>query len=489
MGVFNGRAGTVDDEVHQCWRFTQLIQRLLDAGVAGRLVIVCPAAASGAMVSGASKAVAMEAGELRIQRVFVPHVCLRDARGHAAAVVSLADRFWGETDIWAEDAGLLGRVFTQRIEPMPAPSRRLPCVPKKGLDGDPAVYVLTGATGGLGRAVVEWLLRDQGLAPEQLVLLRRQGSAGLSGDLARCRVVEVARPDHSEDLLASDLQVLPSVTGMLHLAGVLDDGILSGMTEERFRKVAAPKCGILAALIRTAECLRWPMQWIIGFSSTSSLFGYAGQSNYCAANALLDNLAAFGASLPEGDRPPCRVMAINWGPWGEAGMAKVGTKAYEQALAEGDRPLPTATALQCLAAGLRIVGQPQPSAVQLCACDVDWQKSQWKDLPILDFVTGITKEDKSDALSSAPSEQNAKGAESSLSRVQDFMVTHTKSGGTWKRIQGKSLHQLGLDSLEIVQLRNMFNKKFGVNAPLSLLADPSQKVAELATALCEHMCA
>jgi hypothetical protein len=46
---------------------------------------------------------------------------------------------------------------------------------------------------------------------------------------------------------------------------------------------------------------------------------------------MIDQLSSFGGALPSGDRPPCRVLAVNWGPWGEAGMAKVGTKAYQQA--------------------------------------------------------------------------------------------------------------------------------------------------------------
>ncbi|CAJ1372831.1 unnamed protein product [Effrenium voratum] len=104
--------------------------------------------------------------------------------------------------------------------------------------------------------------------------------------------------------------------------------------------------------------LDWPLQWALGFSSTSSLFGYAGQVNYCAANALLDQFATFGSgALSEGDTPPCRVIAVNWGPWGEAGMAQVGTKAYEQAVKEGDTPLSTDTALQCLATALRQAAQ------------------------------------------------------------------------------------------------------------------------------------
>jgi hypothetical protein len=339
----------------------------------------------------------------------------------------------------------------------------------------------------LGKSVVEWLLREQGLEPAQLVLLRRQGSAALSGELARCRSVEVSQPDSREVLLASGLRELRGVAGIFHLAGVLDDGIIGGMTEERFQKVARPKCGIFAALMHAVGSFQWPVEWVIGFSSTSSLFGYAGQSNYCAANAMLDQLAAFGSvgDLPEGDRPPCRVLAINWGPWGEAGMAKVGTKAYDQALAEGDTPLPTATALSCLAAALRCAGQAQPAAVQLCACDVDWKKSQWKDLPILSLVY----EQGPAEASEQPVDDKAVSADDASPQklVEDFLLQHTKNGSSWKRIQGKSLHQLGLDSLEIVQLRNLFNKKFGVNVPLSLIADPSQQLSSLSPALCTFL--
>jgi len=488
-GVLSVQGQAMEVELQQCWQFTRLVQHLLEAGLSGRVVVVCAAAASGAMVAGTSKAVAMEAGELRIQRVFVPPTCLVDIQERIGAISSLVCRYPQETDIWVQDPALHTKVFNPRIEPMAPPSSKLQCVPKRGPDGELAVYVLTGATGGLGKSVVEWLIREQGLSPEQIVLLRRQGSSALSGELARCRSVEVAKPDSREALLASGLRELRSVTGIFHLAGVLDDGILSGMTEERFRKVAQPKCGIFTALMHAVDAFQWPAQWVIGFSSTSSLFGYAGQSNYCAANAMLDQLAAFGSSdmLPPGDRPPCRVLAVNWGPWAEAGMAKVGTKAYEAALAEGDTPLPTATALSCLAAALRCAGQAQPAAVQVCACDVDWQKSQWKDLPILDLVSERSSANAGDEGDKHAAGVEVAAADSPQKRIEDFMVQHTKSGSSWKRIQGKSLHQLGLDSLEIVQLRNLFNKKFGVNVPLSVVADPSQQLNSLAPALCKYI--
>jgi len=241
------------------------------------------------------------------------------------------------------------------------------------------------------------------------------------------------------------------------------------------------------SLLRLAQALKWPLQFFLGFSSTSSLFGYGGQVNYCAANAMLDQLAVFGDSGESGGRLPCRVITVNWGPWGEAGMAKVGTKAYEAAVREGDTPLRTATALRCLAAALRLATSPQPSAVQFAACDVQWQKSQWQDLPILDIVHERKKlEAPREASPSKGGKANAADIGlDSMSAIEDWLANYISS--SWTRIHKKTLVQLGLDSLEVVQLRNQFNKHFSVNVPLRIVAEPSQKVGDLAMALAPLM--
>jgi len=418
--------------------------------------------------------------------------------GSGSWLCEIADRHPHETDLWVKE----GRAFAQRLEPMLEPSAKLPCLRQHGPEGDLAVYVLTGATGGLGSAVVEWMINDQKLSPQQLVLLRRAGSSPLSGDLAKCRVVEVANPDDFDSLCESGLKEVENVTGMFHLAGVLDDGIVSGMTEERVQKVAKPKCGIAVALLRAAAEFEWPVQWMLGFSSTSSLFGYAGQSNYCAANSVLDNLATFGEAdaLPMGDTPPCRIVAINWGPWGEAGMAKVGTKAYEQAVREGDTPLSTDVALRCLGAALRTATQAQPAAVQFCACDVEWSKSQWSKLPILELVEedhegvadvpdlALVTASADPVMAKADMEKGAAAEETQRKALEKFIESWS-SGKTFSKVQGKTLVQLGVDSLEMVQFRNAFNKRFNVTVPLGVVADPSQKIAKLAEVLEKYITA
>ena len=46
------------------------------------------------------------------------------------------------------------------------------------------------------------------------------------------------------------------------------------------------------------------------------------------------------------------LVSVNWGPWGEVGMAKVGSRAYNLALQHGEVPLATRAAIAALATAL-----------------------------------------------------------------------------------------------------------------------------------------
>jgi len=445
----------------------------------------------------------MEASELQIQRLVLPLECLMAPADQRVALapklVSLAAQYADETDLWVRPFGPSSKgmdvfqgctVCAPRLQPMMEPSARLPCVPKKSANGRPAQYILTGATGGVGGVVLEWLIKDQGLSPEQLVLIRRVGSSTpLQGPAEHCKIVEVTSMDSCEELLAAGLRDLADVAGIFHLAGILDDGIIGGMTEERMRKVSLPKCGAAAGLLEAAAVLGWPVRWIINFSSTSSLFGYAGQVNYCAANALLDHLAAFGSEVsdtgPDGS-PPCRVIAINWGPWGEVGMAKVGTKAHELALKEGDHPLSNDVGIRCLAAVVRSAAETvRPVATQFAACDVEWHKSQWKGLPVLRAVAEETVEDDVGGAGSPCCAQDASKMDPD-GNLKRFLLQQVRSE-KWEKAEKKTLNQLGLDSLEMVQLRNAFNNSFKANVPLSVLTNPSSKLSAIFSDLRGHI--
>ena len=182
-----------------------------------------------------------------------------------------------------------------------------------------ATYLITGGLGGLGRAVATWLV-EQGA--RHLVLMGRSApsaSAQQTLDALRkagAHVVvargDVARADDVASVIESIRMSMPPLRGVVHAAGVLDDGIVAHLDQRRLRDVMAPKVDgawNLHALTRDVD-----LDFFVLFSSAASVLGSPGQAHYAAANSFLDALAwhrrAEGRSA----------LSINWGPWAEVGL-------------------------------------------------------------------------------------------------------------------------------------------------------------------------
>ena len=114
---------------------------------------------------------------------------------------------------------------------------------------------------------------------------------------------------------------MPPLRGIIHAAMVLDDGILTQLTAERFSSVMSPK--IAGAWNLHTASAKLPLDHFIMFSSVSALVGTAGQANYVAANCFLDALAhyrrAFG--MP--------ALSVNWGALDEVGFLARNKKVAE----------------------------------------------------------------------------------------------------------------------------------------------------------------
>ena len=189
-------------------------------------------------------------------------------------------------------------------------------------------YLITGGLGGLGLVVARWLV-ERG-AKHLLLMGRSPANQSVNHQLrkleqAGAKVVvaqaDVADAQQVAQLLETVQKTLPPLRGIIHAAGVLDDGILQQQSWERVERVMAPK--IEGAWNLHVLTQKYPLDWFVLFSSAASLVGSAGQANYSAANAFLDALAharrAIG--LPG--------LSINWGAWG------VGLAARQGRLAKG----------------------------------------------------------------------------------------------------------------------------------------------------------
>jgi len=108
-------------------------------------------------------------------------------------------------------------------------------------------------------------------------------------------------------------QSRPPLGGIMHTAGILDDGILLELDQARFRSVMAPK--VEGSWNLHTQTLDTPLDFFVLFSSAVSLLGSPGQANYSAACAFLDALAHHRRALG------LPALTVNWGVWSEVGLA------------------------------------------------------------------------------------------------------------------------------------------------------------------------
>ncbi|WP_405854124.1 SDR family NAD(P)-dependent oxidoreductase [Streptomyces sp. NBC_01515] len=180
--------------------------------------------------------------------------------------------------------------------------------------------LITGGTGTLGGLVARRLVAEHGV--RHLLLAGRRGPdaenvAELTADLAElgASVTVVACDVTDRDAVSELLAAVPAehpLTGVLHAAGVLDDGVIGALTPERLAHVFGPKVTAVRHLDELTRELAPELKAFVVFSSAAGVFGSAGQGNYAAANAYLDAVAHRRRS----DGLPGQSLA--WGLWEQA---------------------------------------------------------------------------------------------------------------------------------------------------------------------------
>jgi acyl transferase domain-containing protein/acyl carrier protein len=185
-----------------------------------------------------------------------------------------------------------------------------------------STYLITGGLGALGWATSRWML-EKGV--RHLVLLGRNNpSAEVAKLLAEDRrqgvniqlvTGDVARQEDVARVLSAIETSMPPLAGIIHTAGVLEDGILAEQTWEKFQKVMLPKVQGTWNLHQLTQ--KMSLDFFVVFSSLTSIIGSPGQSNYAAANFFMDSLIHYRnhLGLPG--------LSLNWGLWKATGMAQI----------------------------------------------------------------------------------------------------------------------------------------------------------------------
>ncbi|WP_253774310.1 type I polyketide synthase, partial [Goodfellowiella coeruleoviolacea] len=351
--------------------------------------------------------------------------------------------------------------------------------------------LLTGGTGGLGALLARHLVTAHGV--KRLLLLSRRGPHApgvptLLADLAAlgASATVVAADAAEREPLAAVLAQHPPAA-VVHVAGVLDDGVVESLTPQRIDTALRAKTDAAIALHELTAGL--DLSAFVLFSSISGLVGLAGQGNYAAANASLDALARArrAQGLP--------ATSLAWGLWtqpdgmggalGEADLARFGRI--------GITPLPAADGLALFDAAL-CHDEPVLAPVRLDprAISVAEPPAVLRGLrrrPVRRAVSaagggaagGGTADTFAHRLARLPEAQRPE-AVLDLVRAQAATVLGLPSTG---RVDpDRAFREIGFDSLTSVELRNRLAAATGVPLPAAILFDHPTP-ARLSTRLVE----
>ncbi len=123
------------------------------------------------------------------------------------------------------------------------------------------------------------------------------------------------------DFIENIYQRYKQIDGVVHGAGIIADQRIRDKSNASFCAVYDTK--IIPARILEKKLRPSGLKFMVFFSSVAARFGNAGQSDYAAANEVLNKLAHKLAKK----WPRTRVVSIGWGPW-DAGMVNSGLKTF-----------------------------------------------------------------------------------------------------------------------------------------------------------------
>ncbi len=329
-----------------------------------------------------------------------------------------------------------------------------------------ATYLIVGGLGGLGLATARWLSK---LGARNLALVSRSGPGAEatraiqameeSGTCIRVFQADVSIEEDMALAMASIKSTMPPLKGVLHLAGVLDDAMLSDQNWERFHAAGLAKVEGAWVLHKLTE--EDELDFFVLFSSMAALVTMPGQGNYAAANCFLDALANYRRSIG------LTALSVNWGPWGEIGHAATdyGRNAHLQLAQLGIDAISPRQGLELLET---LLSQQQ---TQVCIAQVNWNKLfqnhpaaavspllreqvQHAELPVetiedTEFVKGLRalqEDERREALSYF---------------LSDLIAGALKLNDGERLVPQQGLFALGLDSILALQLKSQLEITLG----------------------------
>ncbi|WP_031470957.1 type I polyketide synthase, partial [Sciscionella sediminilitoris] len=383
-------------------------------------------------------------------------VLLRGETGEAAAALGT-----GEPEVHARD----GELFAPRLARVPVPNDPVP--------ETNGTVLITGGTGGLGAELARHLVRAHGI--RQLLLVSRRGPDAPGAETLATELTELGATVRIEAADVADraqaralLETAgPPVTGVVHAAGVLDDGLLAELTPERLAPVFHAKATAAGVL----DELTGELDFFVLFSSIAGVAGSAGQAAYAAANTYLDALAARRRAAGK----PAQALA--WGLW-RHGMGSGLTGTDRERIGRdgfGALELDEGLALfdAALAEGTELL---VPARLDLAGA-----RKTARDREISPLLRGLVRVRTRRTAASRAEPGGLANRLAALPEAEREPLLAELVGGRVAAVLGRSgpesvessrpFTELGFDSLTSVELRNELGTETGLRLPATLVFD------------------
>ena len=378
----------------------------------------------------------------------------RGEDGSVAAMVGGLLAFDGEDQV----AYRAGRRFVARLRASAKPAaRRLALSP----DG---TYLITGGTGALGVQLAQRFV-ERGAG--RVVLMSRSGArpaalATLGGSVVIAQG-DVSSRDDVARVIADIRKTDSPLRGVIHAAGIVRSVPVAGLSADDIDQVLRAKTIGTELLLDAVGDL--PLDFLVFFSSVSSIWGSKGLAAYAAANAFLDTAAhrRRAAGLP--------ALSVNWGPWADGGMTSEESREWLAQL--GLDALEPSAALDLLE---DLIGS---GAAQATVARVDWAR-------FIAVYTAKARRPLLEGLGSAHEEQQPADEQPAVGDLLALDESERMAALEARVLSATAavlrcapseldpdapLNQLGLDSLVGVELRNRLQRDTGALLPVVSILD------------------
>ncbi|MBD8498536.1 type I polyketide synthase [Paenibacillus arenosi] len=278
----------------------------------------------------------------------------------------------------------------------------------------------------------------------------------------------------------------PEIRGIIHSAGTSKPQMLLTMTGEQLSEILEPK--VQGAWNLHRQFLAQELDFFVLYSSVASLVVSPGQASYSAANEFLDGLARyrFALGLP--------ALSINWGPWGEVGMATQ-LDLIEFFVKRGNYPIATIRGLEALD---NVLGYNRP---QVMVTPIIWEVCAQNNYPLGEYP--MMFDDVLAAVRERPENSSSLGEEADILSVLKQSTDHEERAAlVQSHVQGvvaqvllvnridltpeHSLTSLGLDSMLALELKGRLDRSFEMNIlVVDLMRDPT--IAKLSSLIMDKL--